>query len=114
MEVCEERNMPDSTLRKWVVTELEPVKRAGHRLYWRREEVEALIQRKIILRSNYGQGLTRDMLPTHPDELFYEWLSITATWSSEWNSDWGRHLRKELKRLGFKPLKVDTMTVRWG
>ena len=111
-QLCKEWQLPDSTLRRWVAR-LEPVGIQGRRLYWRRQDVELIIKQRMQMRSNYGRPLCPQDLPEHPDPLSSSWLGITALWSLEWHSAWGRALRAELKRLGWRPVRVDSMRVHW-
>ena len=65
------------------------------------------------MRSNDGRPLAGCDVPQHPCEYFDEWRAITALWSFEYHSDWGKLIRADLRRLGWHPVRIDSMTIRW-
>ncbi len=65
------------------------------------------------MRSRDGRPLRGCDIPAHPCEWFDEWKAIATPWSHEWNSDWGRVVRAELKRLGWRPVRVARWRVEW-
>jgi hypothetical protein len=65
------------------------------------------------VRSRDGRPLTREDLPSHPNQFFDEWRAVTVPFTIEWNSAWGRHLRRELRRLGWRLERVEYWRVSW-
>lgn len=65
------------------------------------------------MRSNDGRALQAGDLPAHPCGYFCEWRAITALWSYEYQSEWGKLVRAELQRLGWRRVRIDSMTIAW-